>query len=534
MAGKKSKALAVILTFSIIAAFSVHAGADEDDFPDESEEITEISYYESDDDTENSETEYSEEESPVEYPEESEEESSEETSDDQEESSDDEESSEEQYESSSDEQSSESEGESDDEEEESSAAESESSVNSETTELEDENIPQDTESEVSYTPQYSEISYEENFNINENISERSTLVSENSEIEKKIKLTDKEIKQKKEELAKLQSQITTLRENIKTSNEKIAALNSEISIKQAAYDEKTDKIQDILELLKVRLRKLHTSGDTSDLELILGAKSFSDLIDKAEMIKNMARYDTDIINSIRSQMNEISEYQKSLIAQKSQVETEKKKLENDTKSINELLDKNTKLVNELLTEKDRLSNEKKANEEKQQVLKKALEDYRRRQAERTGAQIIVTPPTDGSYLWPCPGYTYLTATFDEERSYGIHGGIDIAGAGIYGAKVIACCDGYVFSSYDGCPHDYGKYESCGCSGGFGNYIMVDHGGGKISVYAHLSGLAVTTGQTVTAGQLIGYVGTTGYSTGPHLHFETRYEDTRYDPLTEYS
>ena len=131
-----------------------------------------------------------------------------------------------------------------------------------------------------------------------------------------------------------------------------------------------------------------------------------------------------------------------------------------------------------------------------------------------------------------PGFYYI--------SYGVgwrwgayHKGIDIYSPNIRGAKICAAADGTVIRVVNGCPHDYGKNYSCGCGGGYGNYVMIDHGGGKISIYGHLSGLTVSAGQRVAAGQLIGYVGSTGYSTGPHLHFETRYNGTRYDPLREY-
>jgi len=139
----------------------------------------------------------------------------------------------------------------------------------------------------------------------------------------------------------------------------------------------------------------------------------------------------------------------------------------------------------------------------------------------------------GKYVWPCPGHTYLTSVFEEWRGTYNHGALDIADGNIYGATVVACYDGVVFSANDYCPHDYGKYESCGCGGGYGKYVMIDHGGGKISIYGHLSDVAVSTGQYVTAGQYIGNVGSTGYSTGPHLHFELRKDGVKYDPMSEY-
>lgn len=144
-----------------------------------------------------------------------------------------------------------------------------------------------------------------------------------------------------------------------------------------------------------------------------------------------------------------------------------------------------------------------------------------------------TQEPNGKYVWPCPGHTYLTSEFEEWRGTYNHGALDIADGNIYGATVIACYDGVVFSANDYCPHDYGKFESCGCGGGFGKYVMIDHGGGKISIYGHLSSVAVSTGQYVTAGQYIGNVGSTGYSTGPHLHFELRKDGVKYDPMSEY-
>ncbi len=176
-------------------------------------------------------------------------------------------------------------------------------------------------------------------------------------------------------------------------------------------------------------------------------------------------------------------------------------------------------------------NKEMAEKARQERIARMLEQQRI--ARENNITEILAQPSGDEYVWPCPGYTYLTALFAEERYYGIHGAIDIAGAGIYGANVIACAPGTVIYAAIICPHDYGKEYSCGCGGGFGNYIMIDHGNGKISIYAHLSGIIVEAGQEVKAGQVIGYVGTTGYSTGPHLHFETRYDGVRYDPLLEF-
>jgi len=401
------------------------------------------------------------------------------------------------------------------------------------TSADEDSLVSEEESSSSLSEETSEDSTEESFNVEENSRIRNELKEENSSIKEKIKLTEKEIKGKEDQSKKLQAQISELSASIKASNENIRTLNAEILDKQAQIEQKKAEIENVLALLRVRLRTIHTSGDTSSLEIILGAKSFEDFIDKTEMIKNMAEYDNSLIRSIQGQADIIAQEQKELRQKKAAVEAEKVSLEKNKEKINALLEENTKLIQELMTTKNDLQNEKKENEAKQAELKKALDAYRKRQAEKNNTEIVVTPDSDGSYVWPCPGFTYLTSTFDEWRGVNNHGALDIAEAGIYGAKVVACSDGVVFSTCESCTHDWGKFSSCGCGGGYGNYVMIDHGGGKISIYGHLSGVTVSVGQSVVAGQLIGFVGSTGYSTGAHLHFETRYNNVRYDPLTEY-
>ena len=138
-----------------------------------------------------------------------------------------------------------------------------------------------------------------------------------------------------------------------------------------------------------------------------------------------------------------------------------------------------------------------------------------------------------SFVWPCPGHTNLTSSFEEWRGSENHGALDIADGNVYGAEVVACWYGTVVSTNTTCEHDYGKSSSCGCGGGYGNYVMIDHGGGKVSIYGHLCEVVASPGDEVAPGELIGYVGSTGYSTGPHLHFEMQQDGVRYDPLSEY-
>ena len=102
-----------------------------------------------------------------------------------------------------------------------------------------------------------------------------------------------------------------------------------------------------------------------------------------------------------------------------------------------------------------------------------------------------------------------------------------------GTTIVAAESGTVIASNNSCPHNWGKNGSCGCGGGYGNYVFIDHGNGKLTIYGHLTNAIVSTGQTVSKGQTIGYAGSTGNSTGPHLHFECQYYGVKYDPMSEY-
>lgn len=142
-----------------------------------------------------------------------------------------------------------------------------------------------------------------------------------------------------------------------------------------------------------------------------------------------------------------------------------------------------------------------------------------------------------SFRWPVPGFYYISQTYNNKSSMyasGNHSGTDIAsnGKSIKGAKIIATKGGIVDSVNKGCKHNYGKSRSCGCGGGFGNYVVVRStfkiDGKKVTlrvIYGHMTSVKVKVGQYVSSGQLLGTVGSTGYSTGPHLHFEFRVQDS---------
>lgn len=360
-------------------------------------------------------------------------------------------------------------------------------------------------------------------------NEQEALNAQSEKLQDKLETARQNIEDKTAYAAILQEKISVLSQQIKSHNQTIDELNQEIAEKQAIINETVNKISDRLALLRQRLRAIYRAGDTSTLEIILGAKDFSDFLDKTELIQQIASNDNKLIAELQNTMSAVEGEQQTLDTYKKEVESQKQNLEKEKEEINRLSEENSALITELKQSVTDTENAIEENQLQQEELDKQIEAY----YESLKNQPLVDIPEDGSFVWPCPGHTYLTSTFDEDRGANNHGALDIADGSVYGAAVVAAQSGVVFSAYNGCIHDYGKSSSCGCGGGYGNYVMIDHGNGKVTVYAHMCDIVVSIGDTVEAGQIIGYVGSTGYSTGPHLHFETRYNNVKYDPLSEY-
>ena len=391
----------------------------------------------------------------------------------------------------------------------------------------------------------------------EELEERQKeLEDQNAEYEAKLEQSREKVAEQQDYVDALVGKVQTVNEEIIVIREKISALEANIKEKQLLIDEKSAEIEDGLNTLRARLKAIYMAGDVSSLEIILGAKSFSDFLDKLQIVRYVSSHDEALINSIQDQMDVISSEQKALQSEKKQQEEEQQKLEAKQQELNELLEENQEVLANLQAASDEVQMKLELSEEELAGLSDEIQEYyrkkqeeeeeRRRQQEeqqQSGGSGDDTPsydspgsidvPSNGSYVWPTPGFYWLSSVFYEARSYEYHGGIDIAGAGIMNTPIYAAASGTVISTCYSCEHNWSKYYSCGCGGGYGNYVWIDHGNGKETIYGHMTTPVVHTGDYVTAGQLIGYVGTTGFSTGPHLHFECRYYGERYDPMSEY-
>ncbi len=334
---------------------------------------------------------------------------------------------------------------------------------------------------------------------------------------------NKEIAGIKDDKAKAQEKAATNSERKAILEEEIFILESviddtrtKLAVKQEELDQKIRDRNSTIELFKERMRVSYMTKDTSLLEAVVGATSFTEFLTMSEYSARVAKHDTDLIDKLEREEKEIE--QAKIEIEDALAELEIREQELATK-ISELAiviqEANDQITYAEAMEEQKLSEQDdilKARAEAEAI----LDGY---MGTGNGEYIGV-----GSYIWPVPNYSYISSGFGWRTLYGVpnyHRGIDIAGGGIYGKPVVAADSGYV---------SVVRYTNVG----YGYYVMIDHGANNWTVYAHLSSIAVTEGNFINQGSVLGYVGSTGNSTGPHLHFEIRVDGVQVDPAGFYS
>lgn len=414
----------------------------------------------------------------------------------------------------------------------------------------------------------------------------SELEQRQAELKQKSEQYEKELEKNNSKIAKtkqyqktLLNRIDAVNDEIVVSQEKITTLNNQISAKTKKIKKLNSDISSRTNTLRKRIKTIYMSGDVSSLEIILGAKDFSDFLDKVELVRNVSNFDEKLISDIETDMKTVKSEKAALVKDKAKQVKEKKNLQAKQADLQSVVDENSKVLSTLYTRNKKQEAAIKANNGALNGIDDQIQSYYEEQAKKAaekarqnssnngsnnssnsgsnnssnnndssnnsggsssggssnsggGSYTPVTPSGSG-YTWPVPGHTALSSVFGEDRgSYG-HGAIDISDGSIMGATVVAADSGTVVVSNNSCTHNWGKSGSCGCGGGYGNYVWIDHGNGKCTIYGHLTRAVVSQGSHVSKGQVIGYVGSTGWSSGPHLHFECRINGTKYDPMSEF-
>lgn len=332
----------------------------------------------------------------------------------------------------------------------------------------------------------------------------------------------------------LDQQIMVLHEQVVTINQTISAYNLMIADKQDELDAAQEKLAKLQEAYQDRIRAMEENGDVSYWSVIFQASSFSDLLDRLTMIAEIAQSDRIRMEQIRTLAQQVEESRAELAQQKQQLNEVKQDLEVAQQQLEEksnevdcmllelmaaggeyqkLLDEGEKLINDLLDDIEQA--EKEFDEAK----------YR----EWLATSVPPTTTVAGHLTNTVNGITWFTPTknywvssyfggredpFTGEWDYS-HNGVDLAAP--KNTPIYATRAGLV---------TYAGYQDRGA----GNYIWINHGDGYRSIYMHMTRYIVSVGQHVEAGEVVGYVGTTGRSTGYHLHFGIKYGDHYVDPL----
>lgn len=316
------------------------------------------------------------------------------------------------------------------------------------------------------------------------------------------------------EVEEVDIQLSEASEQLISTIEELEATTELHNQTQAELDLAKEDKEAHVELMKKRMRYMYENGNTSYVEVLLSAESFSDFMNNIEYINRVVDYDNSMVVKLQSIEDVIAEKADAIEKQKIAIE-----------NLAAQQEERKKTLEIALNEKKQLFINMSANEEK---IKQQLEDAEEAEkqitamikAAQTSAVSISANPYNGKIAWPVPGRYGISSGYANRTSPisgrgEFHTGIDIPAS--TGTAIVASDSGVVI-------------HSGSVIRGYGYSVLVDHGNGISTFYAHCSKLLVSPGQTVSKGETIALVGSTGYSTGPHLHFEVRVNGSHTNPL----
>lgn len=338
--------------------------------------------------------------------------------------------------------------------------------------------------------------------LNNQITEANEQV-ENIQIEltdtlKQIDNLDQKIETYQGQVDELNGKLETLQNQIKIAEEKLTNLENNYKIQRKTFQN--------------RIVAQYEAGDVQYLDVLLSSNTLSEFISNYYLIGEIAKYDRNLLDNIDRQKNEIEKIKTTLTEREKNLKTVKENKERTATAL-----ENAKVIKNSYAKQ--LTDSEKETQSK-------IAEYQR-ELDNLEAQIVTITSikvgedyVGGEFAWPAPGYSTITSKYGMRvhpilKTHRVHSGTDIAMP--MGAYIIAANDGVVTKA---------GYSSTG----YGNMVLIDHGGGVSTLYGHGSEILVQTGQTVKRGDIIMKAGSTGWSTGPHLHFEVRINGQHVDSL----
>lgn len=322
-------------------------------------------------------------------------------------------------------------------------------------------------------------------------------------------------------VVELDGQLMTIQDKLTQLELRIAEKEREVSQIKEQLAAAEEDVEDQYASMKQRIKFMYERGNQTYVAMILGAENFSEMINKAEYIEELSNYDRDMLEQYQNTKEAIVVLKEQLEAEEEALRSSQMEATEKEGEMSDLIDQKQEQIRDYesdITNKEKAIKEYEAEIAAQNATIAALENQiaqaeaELRNKDVSGNEIPVEMPvySGGAFCWPAPSYTRISDDYGN-RIHPIlgvqqfHNGVDMAAPG--GSPILAAADGTVIAA---------SYSSS-----MGNYIMINHGGGLYTIYMHASALYVSTGQTVTRGQKIAAVGSTGRSTGNHLHFSVR-------------
>lgn len=371
-------------------------------------------------------------------------------------------------------------------------------------------------------------SYATKTDVDEAKKKATSLEKEKKEIESNIK----ELEGLKKDAA---AYIKSLDANLDSLSKQLTALRSQIAVKETELEAANTELKAAKEAesrqyrnMKLRIQYMYEKGETNYLDLLFKSADLTQLFSRVEYISSIAAYDRKMLDGYARSREEVIKKEEKLEAERQELISFQTAAQDKQEDLERALkSKNTELSNyqkQVTAKQGSLSELEKDIAAQEQQIKAIEAEMRRKEEEaRKAAQQAgktYNPVSIGNikFIWPCPSSKRVTSNFGDRESptegaSTYHQGMDIGAP--TGSSIVAAAAGTVtISTY--------SYSA-------GNYVMIDHGGSVSTVYMHCSEILVSVGQQVTQGQVIAKVGSTGYSTGPHLHFGIRLNGSYVNP-----
>ena len=357
--------------------------------------------------------------------------------------------------------------------------------------------------------------------------QQTELNSEKNDIKKRLDAIGDDKAAALEKKRLLDEECAVIQDEIDVYDAQIAAYDAQITQTEQEIAETEEKEKAQYELFCKRARATEESGRTSYWEIIFKATSVTDLLSRIDFVNEIMDYDRRVIQDLKDTRSELEEKKSTLEDAKAEQAAARETLVERKAELDERRSEADALVKEIQSQEgeyqDALDSIEAEEEEIQAMIVKKSEEMAAQGNPNTGnatTDVVTSWMGTGGYMWPEKASKKITSPFGSRSSPGgigstNHKGVDIGGVG-YTTQVLASKAGTVIVS---------QY-----SNSYGNYVVVSHGSGNTTLYAHMSSRSVSAGQYVQQGQVLGITGSTGNSTGPHLHFEITEGGVRVNPL----